>query len=178
MTTIKIFDGSEVVFTDVKETHVYSDVCCLMDVDVLYSDGETDTIPMIFWQDSGVTFCPKDWQSIPRDFTAENVDEINWINLHTGVPAIMFEGLPRCSPFKPMGRPRKNPVQVDDQGREYFEATITAQGTTGRLYPPAAWIGHRVRVTRIDSPDSSLPSPTGPEPMSWCRFNTPERDVS
>ena len=95
MTTIKIFDGSEVIFTDAKETHVYSDVCCLMDVDVLYSDGETDTIPMIFWQDSGVTFCPKDWQSIQSDFTAEKVKEINWINLHT-VDAIMLDGLPRA----------------------------------------------------------------------------------
>jgi hypothetical protein len=51
---------------------------------------------------------------------------------------------------KPMGRPRKNPVQTDDQGNEYFDAVVAAQGTTGRLYPPAAWIGHRVRVTRID----------------------------
>ena len=51
---------------------------------------------------------------------------------------------------KPMGRPRKNPVLTDDQGQEYFEAVVTAQGTTGRLYPPRDWIGHRVRVTRID----------------------------
>jgi len=51
---------------------------------------------------------------------------------------------------KPMGRPRKNPVQVDENGQEYFEAVVTAQGSTGRLYPPAAWIGHRVRVTRTD----------------------------
>jgi len=50
----------------------------------------------------------------------------------------------------PMGRPRKNPVQVDENGQEYFEAVVTAQGTTGRLYPPKAWIGHRVRVIRLD----------------------------
>ena len=150
MTTIKIFDGSEVQFTNVNEIRVYSDVCSLMDVEVLYSDGESDTIPMIFWQDTGIVFCPKDWQSIPRDFTAENVQEINWINLHTGQDAIMYDGLPRESPFKPIGRPRKNPIQIDDQGQEYFESVVAAQGTTGRLYPPAAWIGHRVRVTRID----------------------------
>jgi len=150
MTTIKIFDGSEVQFTNVNEIRVYSDVCSLMDVEVLYSDGESDTIPMIFWQDSGITFCPKDWQSIPADFSAENVQELNWINLHTGQDAIMYDGLPRESPFKPMGRPRKNPVQVDENGQEYFEAVVTAQGTTGRLYPPKAWIGHRVRVIRLD----------------------------
>ena len=48
------------------------------------------------------------------------------------------------------GRPRKNPVQVDENGQEYFEAVVTAQGTTGRIYPPREWIGSRVRVTRID----------------------------
>ena len=50
----------------------------------------------------------------------------------------------------PMGRPRKNPVLTDDQGNEYFEAVVAAQGTTGRLYPPRDWVGHRVRVTRMD----------------------------
>jgi putative transposon-encoded protein len=149
-TKITIFDGSEVVFTDAKETHVYSDVCCLMDVEVLYSDGATETIPMIFWQDSGITFCPKDWQSISSDFTAEKVNEINWINLNTGQDAIMYGGLPRESPFKPMGRPRKNPVQIDESGLEYFEAIVTAQGNTGRVYPPKDWIGHKVRIIRLD----------------------------
>ena len=52
--------------------------------------------------------------------------------------------------LRPMGRPRKNPVHVDENGNEYFEAVVTAQGTTGRLYPPRDWIGHRVRVTRMD----------------------------
>lgn len=48
------------------------------------------------------------------------------------------------------GRPRKNPVQVDENGREFFEAVVTAQGTTGRIYPPASWIGKRVRVVKIE----------------------------
>lgn len=150
MTIIKIFDGSDVIFSDAKETHVYSDVCCLMDVEVQYTNGVAETIPMIFWQDSGITFCPKDWQSIPSDFTAEKVDEINWINLHTGQDAIMLDGLPRESPFKPMGRPRKNPVKLDENGNEYVEAVAMAQSNTGRVYVPAEWVGHRVRVTRID----------------------------
>lgn len=51
---------------------------------------------------------------------------------------------------KPMGRPRKNPVQTDERGREYFDATVTAQGTTGRIYPPKDWIGKQVRVTLLN----------------------------
>jgi len=49
-----------------------------------------------------------------------------------------------------MGRPRKNPIQIDDQGREYFEETVTAQGNTGRIYPPKDWIGKKIRCTRLD----------------------------
>jgi len=49
-----------------------------------------------------------------------------------------------------MGRPRKNPVQVDESGNEYFESVVTAQGTTGRVYPPREWIGHTVRVIKLD----------------------------
>lgn len=51
---------------------------------------------------------------------------------------------------KPMGRPRKNPVQVDDQGNEYVESVVMAQSNTGRIYVPAEWIGSRVRVIRLD----------------------------
>ena len=60
------------------------------------------------------------------------------------------ENISQMTSDKPMGRPRKNPVLTDNQGQEYFEAVVTAQGTTGRVYPPKDWIGHRVRVTRID----------------------------
>ena len=47
------------------------------------------------------------------------------------------------------GRPRKNPVQVDENGQEYFEVVVMAQGNTGRVYPPKDWIGYRVRVTKL-----------------------------
>ena len=50
----------------------------------------------------------------------------------------------------PMGRPRKNPVQVDDQGNEYVEGVVKPQSNTGAAYVPRDWCGHRVRVTRID----------------------------
>jgi putative transposon-encoded protein len=48
------------------------------------------------------------------------------------------------------GRPRNNPIQTDEHDREYFETVVTAQGTTGRVYPPASWIGTRVRVVKIE----------------------------
>jgi putative transposon-encoded protein len=49
-----------------------------------------------------------------------------------------------------MVRPRKNPIQIDDQGNEYFDAVVMAQGNTGRVYPPKDWIGCRVRITKLD----------------------------
>ena len=50
---------------------------------------------------------------------------------------------------KPMGRPRKNPIQIDEDGNEYFVAIVMKQGNTGRIYPPAWWVGEEVRVTKI-----------------------------
>ncbi len=50
-----------------------------------------------------------------------------------------------------MGRPRKSPVLRDEPGNEYFETTVMAQGTTGRIYPPKDWIGRKVRVTLLDT---------------------------
>lgn len=51
---------------------------------------------------------------------------------------------------KPMGRPRKNPVQEDENGNEYVEAVAMAQSNTGRVYVPSEWVGRRVRVTLLD----------------------------
>lgn len=48
-----------------------------------------------------------------------------------------------------MGRPRKTPILVDENGNEYFDTPVIAQGTTGRIYLPKAWIGDSVRVIRL-----------------------------
>lgn len=140
---IEIFDGSTLDIKKAREIHVYSEVCALMEVDL-----EDITVPMIFWQDTGTIFCPKDWQSLPPEFAPDDVETVDWVELQTGSPAVLYDGLPRIAPF--MGRPRKNPVKRDAEGREFFEAVVKAQGTTGRLYPPKDWIGHTVRVIRLD----------------------------
>jgi len=49
-----------------------------------------------------------------------------------------------------MGRPRKNPVTRDDQGRETVEVIARQQGNTGAALIPKDWIGHRCLVIRLD----------------------------
>ena len=49
-----------------------------------------------------------------------------------------------------MVRPRKSPILTDEEGREYFEEIVTAQGNTGRVYPPKDWIGYKVRITCME----------------------------
>lgn len=88
------FFGGELRIINATEKHVYSDVCSLMIVDLIEGDLE-QTIPMIFYQDTGTTYCPNDWQSIPAAFTADDVPGTRWINLRTGSPVIMLDGLPR-----------------------------------------------------------------------------------
>jgi len=88
------FFGGELRIINATEQHTFSDVCTLMSVELIEGDQE-QTIPMIFYQDTGTTYCPSDWQSIPAPFTADDVPGTRWINLHTGSPAIMLDGLPR-----------------------------------------------------------------------------------
>jgi len=35
-------------------------------------------------------------------------------------------------------------------GEEIIEKRVTASGNSGRIYLPPEWIGHRVKITRID----------------------------
>ena len=91
------FFGGEIKIVDATETYVYSNTCSLMAVRLIENDIE-QTIPMIFYQDGGIIFCPRDWQSIPDPFGAESVTAIDWVDLRYGKPAIMLDGLP-CLPL-------------------------------------------------------------------------------
>jgi len=51
---------------------------------------------------------------------------------------------------KPMGRPRRNPIQIDESGNRYVEESVISQSNTGRVYVPSDWVGLRVRVTLLD----------------------------
>ncbi len=77
----------------------YPDGCTLAMV-ILDQDGNTgQEIPMIIWHDARpenvIAFCPKDWQSIPGIYSTDDVTNTDWIDIRTGSPAIMLDGLPR-----------------------------------------------------------------------------------
>ena len=91
------FFGGEIKIIDIHEIHAYSDTCALMAVHLVESDVE-QTIPMIFYQDAIVIFCPHDWQTIPDPFTPETVPDTIWVDLTTGYRAVMLNGLPHL-PF-------------------------------------------------------------------------------
>lgn len=92
------FFGGEYRVIDIQEDRVYSKNCSLMTVHLLEGNHE-QRIPMIFYLDSGITFCPKDWQSIPDNFSPEDVESIIWVFLSTGKEAVMLQGLPHIPPF-------------------------------------------------------------------------------
>ncbi len=96
---IPIFDGSQIVIQDIRPMRVYPDGCTLAMV-ILDQDGNTgQEIPMIIWHDARpenvIAFCPKDWQSIPGIYSTDDVTNTDWIDIRTGSPAIMLDGLPR-----------------------------------------------------------------------------------
>lgn len=94
---IKFFGGEYRVIS-ITEICAYSKTCALMIVELIERDIYQN-IPMIFYQDSGIIFCPKDWQSIPADFSREDVESINWVFLNNGKDAVMLQGLPHIPPF-------------------------------------------------------------------------------
>lgn len=54
---------------------------------------------------------------------------------------------------KPMGRPRKDPVTIieyNGERKESIEVIVMAQSTTGRIYTPKDWIGHKVLCILVD----------------------------
>lgn len=42
------------------------------------------------------------------------------------------------------------PQSFEIKGFEILEKTVKAQGTSGRVYVPPDWIGHRVAIVRLD----------------------------
>lgn len=44
----------------------------------------------------------------------------------------------------------KRKVKFEIHGEELIEKTVKASGNSGRVYLPPDWIGHRVKIVRID----------------------------
>jgi len=49
-----------------------------------------------------------------------------------------------------IGRPRKSPVQEDQDGHRYVEVMVRAKGNTGAALVPVSWVGRTVRVTLMN----------------------------
>lgn len=44
----------------------------------------------------------------------------------------------------------KNKVKFEIYGEEMIEKTVKLSGNSGRVYLPPNWIGHNVKIIRID----------------------------
>ena len=65
---------------------------------------------------------------------------------------------PRDACEEGMGEPHRNPssgldeaqTKIEIFGREMIEKRVSACANSGRVYLPPEWIGHRVKIIRID----------------------------
>jgi len=89
-----LYFGGTYQMVSARKIHEFSEVCSLMEMNIIVN-GEQMTVPVGFYQDDGSTFCPADWQSIPAGFGPEDIDVVQWVDIRTGKPAIMLDGLPR-----------------------------------------------------------------------------------
>jgi len=46
--------------------------------------------------------------------------------------------------------PRNNKVKFEIYGEEMIEKKVKLSGNSGRVYLPPNWIGHNVKIIRID----------------------------
>lgn len=44
----------------------------------------------------------------------------------------------------------KNKVKFEIYGEEMIEKKVKSSGNSGRVYLPPNWVGHRVKIIRID----------------------------
>jgi putative transposon-encoded protein len=47
-------------------------------------------------------------------------------------------------------RKTKNVVKFEAYGEEMIEKEVKLSGNSGRIYLPPNWVGHRVKIIRID----------------------------
>lgn len=50
----------------------------------------------------------------------------------------------------PATEPSGNKVKFEVYGEEMIEKEIKMSGNSGRVYLPPDWVGHRVKIIRID----------------------------
>jgi len=51
---------------------------------------------------------------------------------------------------KPEAKPNKNKVKFEIYGEEMIEKKVKLSGNSGRVYLPPNWVGHNVKIIRID----------------------------
>ena len=49
-----------------------------------------------------------------------------------------------------VGEPSKNKVKFEIYGEEMIEKIVKLSGNSGRVYLPPTWVGHSVKIIRID----------------------------
>jgi putative transposon-encoded protein len=59
------------------------------------------------------------------------------------------EGLEENEPDPPPTTPI-TPVKFEIYGEEMIEKRVKASGNSGRVYLPPDWVGHKVKIIRID----------------------------
>jgi putative transposon-encoded protein len=47
-------------------------------------------------------------------------------------------------------RPNKDKVKFEIYGEEMIEKRVKLSGNSGRVYLPPNWVGHQVKIIRID----------------------------
>ena len=62
----------------------------------------------------------------------------------------MADDLKETSGFEPEGKAFTDKVKFEVYGEEMIEKIVKSSGNSGRIYLPPDWIGHTVKIVKVD----------------------------
>ncbi|MCF8104826.1 MAG: DUF2080 family transposase-associated protein [Desulfohalobiaceae bacterium] len=62
----------------------------------------------------------------------------------------MADDLKETSGFEPEERAITDKVKFEVYGEEMIEKIVKSSGNSGRIYLPPDWIGHTVKIVKVD----------------------------
>ncbi len=69
-------------------------------------------------------------------------------NKNSGMKKTNQDAVPEITEKKM--KPEKSKVKFEIFGEEMIEKTVKLSGNSGRVYLPPTWVGHNVKIIRID----------------------------
>ena len=81
---------------------------------------------------------------------AHKVELLSTIRTQSKLKVSMAQDDKNAESKKPVAELTSNKVKFEIYGEEMIEKKVKSSGNSGRVYLPPNWVGHQVKIIRID----------------------------